>query len=158
MLPRTTPSSSVDPFSDVSARSNAPAIALKSPVLLYDPAQVTTPPTTTDELIAQATALHGNGRYGIAYEASTAYYHAGWMHGFGASAYGSDGLAHLDSAEHVAALAFVQQLGAFLPVRPGFERVKELYESGQAPFVISGPWFVADLKRVARALARQGKL
>jgi arabinogalactan oligomer/maltooligosaccharide transport system permease protein len=122
-------------------------LALKSPVLLYDPQQVTDPPETTDELLAQARALTGDGRYGIAYEAATAYYHAGWMHGFGASAYGADGLAHLDSPEQIAALAFVAELGSALPVRPSAERTKQLYEDGQAAFVISGPWFVADLKR-----------
>src|SRR5574337_305311 len=41
-------------------------LAFKSVVLLYDPELVQTPPTTTDEPVAQAKALTGDGRHGPA--------------------------------------------------------------------------------------------
>ena len=59
-------------------------LAFKTLVLLYDPARVPRAPKTTDELIAIAKENTGGGAYGLVYEATAAYYHAPWMHAFGA--------------------------------------------------------------------------
>ena len=79
-------------------------LAVKSIVLLYDPSVVDEPPATTDELLALAREHTGGGRYGLAYQAAEPYFHAAWMHAFGAAAYDPEGGVHLDSPAHIAAL------------------------------------------------------
>lgn len=128
-------------------------LAFKSILLLYDPEVVTEVPTTTNELVEAAQRLTGEGRFGLAYQAAEPYFHAAWMHGFGAEAIGPEGVA-LDTPEHVAALAFTARLGlelGIVPSQPTAELISRLYREGKAPFVISGPWFVADMDRPVAA-------
>jgi arabinogalactan oligomer/maltooligosaccharide transport system permease protein len=128
----------------------AAPLAFKSLVLLYDPTRVTTPPTTTDALIAAARAETGGGRYGLAWQVAEPYFHAPWMHAFGASALDADGNGTLDGPGQAEALAFARRLAideGIAPVQPTGELVARLYAEGKATFVISGPWFVADQTR-----------
>jgi arabinogalactan oligomer/maltooligosaccharide transport system permease protein len=125
-------------------------LAFKSVVLLYDPARIDKPPATTDELLALARAQTGEGRYGLAYQAAEPYFHAVWQHGFGALALGEDGRARLDTPEHAAALAFARRVAVeegIAPQQPTSELVTRLYDDGNAAFVISGPWLVAEVHR-----------
>jgi arabinogalactan oligomer/maltooligosaccharide transport system permease protein len=128
------------------ARYGVP-LAYKTLVLLYDPAQVAAPPKTTDELVALARSLAGEGRYGLAYEAGAAFYHAPFMHGFGAAMWQDGALSRLDTPAHAGALGLSARLAALGPTRPSSERIGQLYREGKAAMVISGPWFVADLGR-----------
>ena len=135
-------------------------LSYKSVMLFYDPSVVSAPPQTTDELIEAAARLSepprasgcfssgGGGRYGLAYQAASPYFHAAWMHGYGATVVG-EGPVRLDSREHVRALGFVKQLqdDGLLPQRPTAQLVSSLYEAEKAAFVISGPWFVGSVTR-----------
>lgn len=127
-------------------------LSFKSPLLLFDPSQIASPPRTTDELIAMAKAHTGDGRYGLAYEAAAPYYFEQWLSGNGGAILGPDGTATLDTAPQIAALTFVHRLADLLPVRPTAERVGQLYEDGDAAMVISGPWFAADRVRPIAAV------
>jgi len=125
-------------------------LAFKSIVLLYDPTVVTQVPTTTDELIAQAKELTEGGRYGLAYQAAEPYFHAAWVHGFGGALLDDDGQATLSSSAQAQALAFAKRLAedeGIAPKQSTAELIGRLYNEGQAAFVISGPWFVADIDR-----------
>jgi arabinogalactan oligomer/maltooligosaccharide transport system permease protein len=125
-------------------------IAFKSVVLLYDPTRVSTPPRTTDELLAQAHALSADGGFGLAYQATEPYFAAPWIHAFGSRAIGDDGTVDLDTPAFAAALAFSKRLAVdegIAPQQPTAELVTRLYREGQVPFVISGPWFVAEVDR-----------
>ncbi len=125
-------------------------LAFKSIVLLYDPSVVTEVPTTTDELVAQAKELTVDGRYGLAYQAAEPYFHAAWVHGFGGSLLDDDGKAQLDTVPQQRALAFARRLAhdeGIAPKQPTSELIGRLYSEGKAAFVISGPWFVADIDR-----------
>lgn len=125
-------------------------LAFKSIVLLYDPTRVSEPPRTTDALIAAARAETTPARYGLAYEAAAPYYHAAWMHAFGARALDGQGRATLDDDAQIAALAFNRRLAVdegIAPGQPTAELVSRLYSEGNVTFVISGPWFVADQTR-----------
>jgi arabinogalactan oligomer/maltooligosaccharide transport system permease protein len=129
-------------------------LAYKSLLLLYDPELVDTPPTTTEELIAMAKEHTGDGRYGLAYQATEPYFHAPWMHAFGAAAYTAEGEVQLDGPEHTAAFAFTRRLGrdeGIVPPQPTAELITRLYQDGNAAFVISGPWFLADIDRPVAA-------
>jgi arabinogalactan oligomer / maltooligosaccharide transport system permease protein len=124
-------------------------LAFKTLVLLYDPARVASPPKTTNELIAVAKQNTGDGAYGLVYEATAAYYHAPWMHAFGADI-SQGSAADLDTQAHAQALAFSRRLGldeAIVPKSPSSELMSSLYNSGKAAFIISGPWFVGDISR-----------
>ncbi|MEZ6183757.1 MAG: extracellular solute-binding protein [Planctomycetota bacterium] len=105
-----------------------------------------------DALIAQAKERTGEGAYGLAYEATAAYYFAPWLHGFGAKLSGD---VSLDTPEYVAALAFARRVGmdeGIVPKSPTSELMGSLYDDGKAAFVISGPWFATDRKRPIAAV------
>ena len=127
-------------------------LAFKTLVLFYDPTLVDEPPRTTDDLIAAARDLRQGSRYGLAYESDAPYFHAPFMHAFGASTVPVDGAVQLDTPQHVAALAFSVELAGLVPLRPTAERVSQLYRDGNAAFVISGPWFAADIDRPMSAV------
>ena len=129
-------------------------LALKTLVLLYNPELIDSPPSTTDELISMASAHTGEGSFGLVYEATAAYYHAPWMHAFGADI--SNGSAtNLDTPEHAAALGFTRRLASdeeIVPLSPSSELMSSLYNAGRAAFIISGPWFVGDVERPIAAV------
>ncbi|HHO49996.1 MAG TPA: extracellular solute-binding protein, partial [Deltaproteobacteria bacterium] len=132
-------------------------LAFKSVVLLYDPELVERVPETTDALIAEAKRLTGGGRFGLAYQAAEPYFHGVWQHAFGALALPpGGGGARLDTPEHAAALAFSRRIAVdegIAPQQPTAELITRLYQQGRAAFVISGPWFVAEMDRpIAAAL------
>lgn len=125
-------------------------LAFKSVVLLYDPTRIAVPPTTTDALIAEAKALTGDGRYGLAYQATEPYFHAAWLHGFGGRAIETDGSVKLDGPGHAEALAFARRLAVdegIAPQQPTSELVTRLYDEGKIAFVLSGPWFASEVSR-----------
>jgi arabinogalactan oligomer/maltooligosaccharide transport system permease protein len=133
----------------------AQPLALKTLLLFSDPALINTPPTTTDDLIAQAQAARQGEIYGLVYQAGTPFFHATWMHGFGAAALGPNG-ADLNTPEHIAAYAFTQRLAndlGIMPKRPTAQLLSQLYNDGRAAFVISGPWFMAEIDRPVRVSA-----
>jgi arabinogalactan oligomer/maltooligosaccharide transport system permease protein len=121
-------------------------LAFKTLLLLYNPDLVAEVPQTTDALIAAARDLTKDGVWGLVYEAGAPYYHAAWMHAFGADALDPV----LDSPAHVAAYAFTRRLAVesgIVPRRPTAQLTSQLYNEGKAAFVISGPWFLSDVNR-----------
>ncbi|MEZ4318227.1 MAG: extracellular solute-binding protein [Myxococcota bacterium] len=129
-------------------------LAYKSVLMLYDPSRVDHAPTTTDELIAMARAQTVDGRYGLAWEASEPYFHAGLMHAFGARALEPEGGAKLDTPEHAAAMAFSRRLAideGIAPAQPTGALIGQLYDEDRVTFVFSGPWFTADRGRAIAA-------
>jgi arabinogalactan oligomer / maltooligosaccharide transport system permease protein len=131
-------------------------LAVKSIALLYDPTRVKRVPTTTEELIAAAKEHTGDGGFGLAYQASEPYFHAAWLHAFGGRVLDEGGVARLNSQPHVDALAFARRIAideGIAPQQPTAELITRLYNDGRAAFVLSGPWFAAEVSRpVAAAL------
>jgi arabinogalactan oligomer/maltooligosaccharide transport system permease protein len=129
-------------------------LAYKSLLLLYNPELISEPPATTDELIAAAREHTGDGAYGLAYQATEAYFHGSWMHAFGGWSIAPDGRVDLDSPEQAAAYAFTRRLAVdegIAPKQPTAELISRLYREGRTAFVISGPWFVAGMDRPVAA-------
>jgi len=127
-------------------RYGAP-LAVKSLLLLYDPSVIATPPRTTDALIAQAKEHTGGRRYGLAYQAAEAYFLAPWVHAFGGDPF-AGGTVDLDTQAQADAFALTKRLAVdegIAPLQPTAALVARLYRQGDAAFVISGPWFVADV-------------
>ena len=121
-------------------------LAYKCLALFYDTDQISTPPRTTDELLALARAHGGQGRFGLAYSATEPYFHAPWMHGFGGGVF-ADGQVRLDQDGNAQALAFAKSLRseALIPDEPTGALVTQLFNDGLSPMVINGPWFIGEI-------------
>ena len=120
-------------------------LAFKCLALIYNRALISAPPADTDTLLAlmRAEKARGQGRYALAYEATSAFFHAPWMYGFGGGVFDGDAVA-LDQPGNVAALAFVASLYAegLLPEEPDSPLITQMFSEGRAAMVINGPWFV----------------
>ncbi len=129
-------------------------LVYKCLALFYNRDLVERPPETTEELLAAAEAFGGEGRFGLAYEATSAYHHAIWMHGFGGGVRDPEtGAFRLDLPGNAAALDFARDLldRGVIPEEPTGALVTQLFNEGRALFAISGPWFLGELE-----LARYG--
>ncbi|MCB9758518.1 MAG: extracellular solute-binding protein [Alphaproteobacteria bacterium] len=122
-------------------------LAYKCLALFYNRALVRDPAGTTDALLAQLRDLTGGGRYGLAYQADAPYFFAPWMHGHGGGVYQGDAVA-LDQPGNVAGLAFLRKITVeegLIPEEPTGALVTQLFNEGQAAYVISGPWFLGEI-------------
>lgn len=120
-------------------------LATKSLALFVNRALVDAPPRSTDALAALRSRLPA-GVYPLAYQATDAYFHAPWMHGFGGGVQ-ANGRMQLDRPENAAALAFARQLllQGLLPEEPTGALVTQLFNEGMAATVINGPWFLGEI-------------
>lgn len=102
-------------------------------------------PPTLEALVAMPGRPAGG--YALAYEAQTIYYHAGILHAFGGRLFDGEALA-MQGPEAEAAARFVKGLfdAHALPDEPSGNLVKQLFVSGKAAAVVSGPWLAAELK------------
>jgi arabinogalactan oligomer/maltooligosaccharide transport system permease protein len=119
-------------------------LSYKCVALFYNRALLADPPRTTDEMVAAARRLTGDGRYGLAVELSSAYHAAPWLHGFGGGVF-RDGHVALDQPANVAALRFLGTLAAVAPSETSGALVTQLFNEGRAAMAINGPWFLGEL-------------
>lgn len=127
-------------------------LGAKCLALFHNRALVPNAPGTTDELLATAAALQGEGRWGFAYEANSAYQNAPWLHGFGGGVF-ADGAVRFDRPENVRALGFVQELSRIVPPEPSGALVTQLFNEGRAAMVVNGPWFLGEIEGVDYGVA-----
>lgn len=100
-------------------------------------------PATTEELYAyMAEKTHG-GHYGFVEQHSTAYYSAGWIHGFGGYIMNGEGEAGLEKPETIAALAYHKKFVELMPGESEYATVNTLFQEGKAHATIGGPWMVS---------------
>ena len=120
-------------------------LATKSLALFVNTALVPVVPRSTDEIAALAGALPP-GVYPLAYQATDAYFHAPWMHGFGGGVQDA-GQLRLDRPENAAALGFARGMleAGLLPEEPTGALVTQLFNEGLAATVINGPWFLGEI-------------
>ena len=86
--------------------------------------------------------------YPLAYEATSPYFHAPFLHAFGGRMLDDEGHFAFASDEAARSIEFVRGLTErrAIPDEPSGALVAQLFTSGRAAAVISGPWFAADLK------------
>jgi arabinogalactan oligomer/maltooligosaccharide transport system permease protein len=122
-------------------------LAFKSLALYWRTDRLAAPPANTDELVAAAHAAQKDGRYAIAYEAGSMFYHAAWLHGFGGRILDENGRPALDSPQSIAAMSFVQGLAAqhFLPEESTNTVAAQLFNDGKSSMTINGPWFLGEI-------------
>jgi arabinogalactan oligomer/maltooligosaccharide transport system substrate-binding protein len=125
-------------------------MSLKSIILYYNPDLISTPPKTTDEMIALAKAHTDaeNNMYGLVYENANYYYNACWMQGFGGRVFDAANNPIVNSQESVRSFQFAQDLylkEKIIPPEVSNVLVTTLYNEGKAAMVISGPWFRGEI-------------
>ncbi len=98
-------------------------------------------PATTEALYNFMTSGAG-GKYGFLEQHSTAYYSAGWVHGFGGQIITADGVPGLNGERVIAALDYHKKFVARMPGESEYATVNTLFREGRAASTIGGPWFV----------------
>jgi len=123
----------------------------KSITMIYNKAIVDDPPETVSELIELA-KKHTNiasGNFGLAYEYSNYFFHAALMNAFGGRVFAPGPEPVIDSPENVAAikemLRWYKKEGV-LPDDPSAALISSRFNSGKAPIVFSGPWFLGEIE------------
>jgi arabinogalactan oligomer/maltooligosaccharide transport system permease protein len=127
-------------------------LSYKSVALFYNTEMVQVPPDTTDALIAEAKkhTASKEKRYGLVYESTNMYMHAGWLFGFGGQIFDAQGNFVLESAESADSFAFARALvneHGVVPEEADGTLVSHLFNSRQAAFAINGPWFLGELDK-----------
>ena len=123
----------------------------KSVTMIYNKAIVDDPPETVSELIELA-KKHTNiasGNFGLAYEYSNFFFHAALMNAFGGRVFAPGPEPVIDSPENVAAIKEMlrwYKTEGVLPDDPSAALISSLFNSGKAPIVFSGPWFLGEIE------------
>jgi len=102
-------------------------------------------PATTEGLYAFMTSGSG-GKYGFIEQHSTAYYSAGWIHGFGGSIIREDGTPLLNTPETIKALEYHKKFVKMMPGESEYATVNTLFREGKAASTIGGPWLVPTVR------------
>jgi len=103
-------------------------------------------PKTTGELYEFMKSGVG-GRYGFVEQHSTAYYSAGWIHGFGGGIVSQDGTPLLNTAETITALDYHKKFVMMMPGESEYATVNTLFREGRAASIIGGPWLVPMVRQ-----------
>ena len=100
-------------------------------------------PETTEELYAYMSEKTHGGHYGFVEQHSTAYYSAGWIHGFGGYIMNGEGDVGLDLPETIAAMEYHKKFVELMPGESEYATVNTLFQEGKAHATIGGPWLVS---------------
>lgn len=100
-------------------------------------------PGTTEELYAYMSEKTHGGHYGFVEQHSTAYYSAGWIHGFGGYIMNGEGDVGLDLPETIAAMEYHKKFVELMPGESEYATVNTLFQEGKAHATIGGPWLVS---------------
>lgn len=97
-------------------------------------------PETTEELYAYMEEKTHGGHYGFVEQHSTAYYSAGWIHGFGGYIMNGEGKPGLNMPETMAAMEYHKKFVELMPGESEYATVNTLFQEGKAHSTIGGPW------------------
>ncbi len=100
-------------------------------------------PKTTEELYSYMEEKTRGGHYGFVEQHSTAYYSAGWIHGFNGYIMDADGKVGLGSQETISALTYHKKFVELMPGESEYATVNTLFQEGKAHATIGGPWLVS---------------
>lgn len=100
-------------------------------------------PRTTEDLYNYMTEKTHGGHYGFVEQHSTAYYSAGWIHGFEGYIMDANGNVGLNMPETVAALEYHKKFVELMPGESEYATVNTLFQEGKAHATIGGPWLVS---------------
>jgi len=120
-------------------------LALKSLALFRNTDLVPDAPQTFEAALAAGRA---SGVRPMAWETGEFFYQAPFAHSFGAAVVPPEGGVHLDSPELGRSMDYVAGLVRRGDVPPEADgaKVSTLFAEGRVAFVVSGPWFLGDLR------------
>ena len=126
--------------------------AFETLILYYNKSLIAEPPRTTAALIEAGRRISNRAedRWGLVYERGNFYYHAMWLHGFGARVFDAEGRITLFTPELVRSLEFARDLATIHGVVPDtvdWNRQMTLFNEGRAGMLISGPWAFGSIDR-----------
>jgi len=116
--------------------------SLKAVAMWYDKSKVTTPPTTSDELLAAV--KDGSVKIGIN---QGVYHQFGWTGAFGGQLMDDSGKCTADAGGFAEAFAYLKELkdaGAVFNVDGN--ALKTQFQTGEINAIIDGPWQTADFR------------
>lgn len=119
-------------------------LALKTLVLFINTDLLPTAPRSLEQLLDQRFA---QGVFPLVYDVTDQYYHAAFMHAFGARQLNPDGSYGFVGERAARSVDFVRSLisRGVVPEEASGSVVKELFISGRAAAYISGPWSAGEL-------------
>lgn len=142
----------VEAVTDRNVRYAVP-LASKCLALYVDTRKLPAAPASLEELEATKGKL-GPGVFPLAYEAQSAYFHAPLLHAFGGRLFDGSTFAMVGpEAEAAAEKARTLTTSGVIPEEPSGDLVKQLFLSGKAAAVISGPWLAGELAGVPYKVA-----
>jgi arabinogalactan oligomer/maltooligosaccharide transport system permease protein len=108
-------------------------------------------PATLEELVGARSRLP-EGVYPLAYDTTSAFFHAPFLHAFGGAMLDAEDRFAFHGPEAARSLVFVRGLlvAKDIPEEPSGALITQLFASGHAAAVINGPWFVGDLDPAIR--------
>lgn len=109
-------------------------------------------PRTTEELYSYMQENTKGGHYGFVEQHSTAYYSAGWIHGFGGYIMNDQGEPGLDLPQTQKALAYHKKFVELMPGESEYATVNTLFSEGKAHATIAGPWLVPTVRQAGMDL------
>jgi len=106
-------------------------------------------PTSTSDLMTKAAAYNkaNPGKYYAVWNPKDAYFNAFLFYGAGASYVNEKGEVNLANAQGEAAGKFIQDAAGILPKDVDYNAADALFKAGNAPIILNGPWYIADLKK-----------
>ena len=84
-------------------------------------------PKTTEELYEYMQKTTVGGHYGFVEQHSTAYYSAGWVHGFGGSLITKEGIPQLDTTTTIDALQYHKKFVELMPCESAYAPINTLF-------------------------------
>ncbi|MDJ0928767.1 MAG: extracellular solute-binding protein [Gammaproteobacteria bacterium] len=123
----------------------------KSITMIYNPEVVEDPPATVRDLItvAKQNTNVASGNFGLAYEYSNYFFHAALMNAFGGQVFAPGPEPVIDSDENISSIKEMlrwYKTEGVLPDDPSAALIASLFNSGKAPIVFSGPWFLGEIE------------
>lgn len=109
-------------------------------------------PRTTEELYSYMQENTKGGHYGFVEQHSTAYFSAGWIHGFGGYIMNDQGEPGLDLPQTQKALAYHKKFVELMPGESEYATVNTLFSEGKAHATIAGPWLVPTVRQAGMDL------
>jgi arabinogalactan oligomer/maltooligosaccharide transport system substrate-binding protein len=125
--------------------------SLESVTMIYNKALIKESdlPKNTTELLEKAKAYNAAnpGKYYAVWNPKDAYFNAFLFYGAGASYVNEKGEVNLDNPQGQAAAQFIHDAAGILPKDVDYNAADSLFKAGNAPIIINGPWYIADLEK-----------
>lgn len=115
-------------------------------LFMYNKDLMSTPPATTDELLAQMEKETTADKYVFVEQHSTSYNATAWIQGFGGYIINEDKEPGLDLQDTMDSLEYHKKFVPYMPADGEYNTVTTLFTEGKAAATIGGPWLVPGIK------------